>query len=164
MILLLLLACAADKAPETDTSSIVEAPFQPAGGEWQMSVADTWQGDCALADMGTHQSATQTWVLDPRGDSVNILPNVWELMPCALAGAELTCDAGSWSVDDSSGTASLTHLLVGSFADASHFEGAFTIDLSCEGRVCRSLRSLYGEDLEPPCSVSAAVSGEALGD
>ena len=160
-MILFLLACAADKAPEVDSAALVEAPFQPAGGEWQMAVAGAWEGDCALDDMATHQSETQTWVLDPRGDSVNILPNLWELMTCSLDGAELSCDAGSWSVDDSSGTASLRHLLVGTFEDQDHFEGAFTIDVTCDGRMCRTLRSLYGENLEPPCGVSAAVTGEA---
>ena len=96
-MILFLLACAADKAPEADSAALVETPFQPAAGEWQMAVGEAWEGDCALDDMATHQSETQTWVLDPRGDSVNILPNLWELMTCSLDGAELSCDVGSWS-------------------------------------------------------------------
>lgn len=161
LMLMLMLACADDKAPEPDTGAPVAEVFQPQGGEWTMSVAETWEGDCALDDPQTHQAPEQTWVVDPRGDHVNILPNFWELLHCDLEDAALSCDVGSWSSEQGSSTASITHLLVGTFEDATHFSGAFTIDAACDGRGCKTLTGLYGENMEMPCSVAASVEGEA---
>ena len=161
MITLFLLACSA--APTGD-SKAPDTGWSPTGGDYTVTIAQTWDGDCVLDDMDTHYPADETWTLDPRDDgALTILPNYWAVISCSLDGDAFSCDLGSWTEDDGmSGSASLTHLLSATFSDATDFSGAFSLAADCSGSDCHSLKSTYGQDMVFPCSVSAAVSGVGI--
>ncbi len=162
-----LLACASTPAPSappsTDSSEDEEeeAPFAPVEGEWAVTVSETWEGDCELEDDRTRQDPEQRWILDPRGETVVVYLDFWSLYPCALEDQALLCDAGSWSYATFGGGIEVSRVLSLEFEDETRFEGAFLLDVACEGTsACEALMDYYGEALSPPCSFRAPVLGE----
>lgn len=158
MIVALLLACAGD-APEPGGGDDTAAPPAPAAGDYDVVVAETWEGDCAFEDLATGEEPEQVWTLDPRGDALVVFPDFWSVVWCALDGMGFTCDTGSYAYESGAGDYTLTDTLSGTFDTPEHFSGVYTFGLDCSGTVCRDVRELYGEDLDFPCTLQAAVEG-----
>lgn len=168
----LLAACAgpSDKAPaETATPAETAAPVVPLDGEWDVETATAWSGDCALEDPDNGYPAEAVWVVDVRATVVVVYLNYWVLVTCSLEEGALSCPLTDSSVETGRNwTVTVTRTLTGSFPDEQTFEGAFGLDLACEGEGCTSgAPQTLGEDLVFPCASSASVAGrwrEALSE
>lgn len=155
-----LLACA---KPTAD--SMAPAVVVPEEGAWAVTQAVTWEGDCALDNMSSALPAEAEWVLDVRGDHLDVYQTFWTLLWCELDSGAFVCDVGSFTNDyGAEGVATYTWLLSGSFPTSTTVEAAFTLDAGCEGSICEDEAAQIGKKFSFPCSLAAPVSGARVGE
>lgn len=159
-MILALLACGPTEpsgdGDATDTPDVAPEVEPVGDGTFVMTIADTWEGDCDFDDPSTYQPA-QAWTFDPRGDVLVLYKDFWSLVACDLAGADFSCDDGSWQQS----RMQVTREIEGRFSSETSVEGALVIELDCGGNGCDELQYLYGRRLDFPCRAEAPFSGEA---
>lgn len=156
----LLLACAptATEAPTEATP-----PFVPSAGVWTIGWAESYGGDCQLADMATRQPASIDWTIELESQGFTLRDEYAFPMGCDLLDRTFACSLGTYHIpwDDSGleATEYITTVLGGDFSDAASFTADYTIHAECAGSDCAEVGTQYGADFVYPCSAVAGLTG-----
>lgn len=162
MILLLACAVTADTAPPAPD------PIVPEEGEWAVSFAQTWEGDCVLEDMSTQQPASSTWAIEREPVGFTLYDETGYPSGCTLDTAgTFACPDGVYDVSyHESGYDAveyITSTVEGAFADSVTMDAALKITADCDGGDCAAVGTMYGDQFEYGCTAVAPFTGVWVG-
>ncbi len=161
-MILLLFACAAeDPAPEAAAPA-----FSPDEGPWMVSWAETYGGDCVLADMSTGQPESIEWTLELEANGFTLYDEYDYPVGCDLTGSDFACSLGTyhvgWEESGYDATEYVTTTITGTFADERRFDGVYAIHAACEGADCAAIGTQYGPEFAYDCTAEASLGGERI--
>lgn len=157
--MIFLMACAAS----TESGAAPEAVL-PNEGDWAITMAQTWEGDCVLEDMATHQPEFSTWVVELEPVGFTLYDETGYPSGCSLeATGAFACPDGVYDVSYVEGgydaVEYIRSTVEGVFEDATTMQAALMISADCEGVDCAEVGLIYGDAFEYGCTAEAPFSG-----
>lgn len=158
---LLALACAA--APDSTPTEETSTPFVPAAGDWSVTFAQTFTGDCALDNMATQQPPSSTWVIEAEPVGFTLYDETGYPSGCTLDDAQgFACPDGTYTVSYAESgydaEEAVTSGVYGTFLDATDLTAELDITAECSGADCGEVGTQYGASFSYPCTAIASFT------
>jgi hypothetical protein len=153
-------------ADSADTAETAETlPFAPSSGTYQVTMASTFSGDCALDDPKTGSTVADTWDLLIEGDQIRLWQNSAPSTLGVMDGLDFSFDLGHYAFDYSAhgidAFETIQYSVRGTFDTATSFTGTYDIAATCEGSGCPEIAAFYGSAFTYPCVATAPFEGVA---
>ena len=153
-----LLACGTPAADNAAATIVV-----PTEGPWTVHWAQTYGGDCVLAEMDTRQPADIGWRLELEANGFTFYDEFDYPVGCDLEEGVFVCYLGTYPIewDGYDARESITTQIDGAFDSPDSFAGTYSIHADCDGGDCGLIRTQYGDDFHYPCTALADMTGES---